>query len=92
MEQRKQRGRSARGRAKHSDATINLSGNATIHTSGRRGRGEGLARGVGEEGGGEKGNKENSDGNVAKERNAERSSASISSEKEAKKPWSLPLL
>ena len=37
------------------DATINLSGNATIHTSGRRG--EGLARGAGEEGGGEQGDR-----------------------------------
>ena len=53
MEQRKQRGRSARGRAEHNDTTINLSGNATIHTSGRRGGG--VARGVGEEGGGEQG-------------------------------------
>ena len=36
-EQQKQHGRSAGGRAERNDTTINLTDNATIHTSGRRG-------------------------------------------------------
>ena len=63
----------------------------SIHTSGRRGW-VGVAGGVGEEGGGEQGERGSGDDDDTKERSVARSSTSFSLEEEVEKPWPLPLL